>query len=68
MWGNFERGWGAHWRHLANTIEPPLCSGDAALHQITLTTCSFYARLFNASVVIVYFLVVGIVVSNVVAR
>jgi len=31
--------WGAHWRHLANTTEPPLCSGNAALCQITLTTC-----------------------------
>jgi len=31
--------WGAHWRHLANTTEPSVCSGDAALRQITLTTC-----------------------------
>ena len=30
---------GAHWRHLANTIEPSLCGGDAALCRITLTTC-----------------------------
>jgi len=33
---------GTHWRHLANTIEPSLCSGDAALCQIckiTLTDC-----------------------------
>ena len=22
--------WGAHWRYLANTIEPPMCGGDAA--------------------------------------
>jgi len=22
--------WGAHWRNLANTIEPPMCGGDAA--------------------------------------
>jgi len=22
--------WGAHWRHLANTIEAPMCGGDAA--------------------------------------
>ena len=21
--------WGAHWRHLANTIEAPMCGGDA---------------------------------------
>jgi len=25
---------GAHWRHLANTIEPSVCSGSAALYQI----------------------------------
>jgi len=29
---------GAHWRHLANTTEPSVCGGDAALCQITLTT------------------------------
>jgi len=22
--------WGAHWRRLANTIEPSMCGGDAA--------------------------------------
>jgi len=26
--------WGSHWLNLANTIEPTMCSGDAAL-----TTC-----------------------------
>ena len=31
--------WGADWRQLANTIEPSVCGGDAALCQITLTTC-----------------------------
>jgi len=31
--------WGAHWRHLANTTEPSVCGGDAALCQISLTTC-----------------------------
>ena len=30
---------GAHRRHLANTTEPSVCGGDAALCQITLTTC-----------------------------
>ena len=30
---------GARWRNLANTIEPPVCGGDTALRQITLTTC-----------------------------
>jgi len=32
----------AHWRHLANTTEPSVCGGDAALCQITLTTCFWY--------------------------
>ena len=31
--------WGAHWRHLKNMTEPSICGGDAALCQITLTTC-----------------------------
>jgi len=31
--------WGAHWRNLTNTTEPSVCSGDAALCQITLTAC-----------------------------
>jgi len=26
---------GAHWRHLANTTEPPACGGDA-------TSCYYY--------------------------
>jgi len=26
----------AHWHHLANTTEPPVCNGDAALCQINL--------------------------------
>jgi len=30
---------GAHWRNLANTTEPSMYGGDAALCQITLTTC-----------------------------
>ena len=37
--------WGAHWRHLKNTTEPSMCGGDAALCQITLTTCYFLATL-----------------------
>ena len=32
-------GWGAHRRHLANTIEPSTCVGDAACCQITLISC-----------------------------
>jgi len=27
----------SHWRNLTNTIEASVCSGDAALYQITLT-------------------------------
>jgi len=43
---------GAHWRHLKNTTEPSMCGGDAALCQITLTTCfhlvhSPYDRCFS---------------------
>jgi len=34
--------WGAYWRNLANTTEPSVCCGDAALCQITLTTCYYY--------------------------
>jgi len=30
---------GAHWRHLANTMELFVCGGDAVCCQITLTTC-----------------------------
>jgi len=38
---------GAHWRHVANTTEPSMCGADAALCQITLTTCySCLIRLF----------------------
>jgi len=37
--------WGAHWRHLANTTEPSVCSSDVAVCQITLTTCSVTGRL-----------------------
>ena len=33
---------GAHWRHLANTTEPSVCGGDAALCQIIMTTCYYY--------------------------
>ena len=34
--------WGAHCCHLANTTELCICDGNAALCQITLTTCSFH--------------------------
>jgi len=32
----------AHWHHLANMIELTICSGNAVLCQITLTTCYSY--------------------------
>jgi len=32
--------WGAHWLNLANTSEPSVCRGNAALCQTTLITCS----------------------------
>jgi len=32
----------AHWSHLANTIEQSVWCGDAAICQITLTTCYYY--------------------------
>ena len=31
--------WGTHWRNMANTTERPVFGGDAALCQITLSTC-----------------------------
>jgi len=31
--------WVAHWRHLENTSERAVCGDDAALYQITLSTC-----------------------------
>jgi len=39
-------GWGLHWCHTANTIEPSMCGGDAAFFQITLTTYYYYYYLF----------------------
>ena len=38
---------GAHWRNPANTTELSVCGGDAALRQITLTTCSYYYKLIT---------------------
>jgi len=35
-----------YWCHLANTIKPSICCGDAASCQITLTTCSFMYNWF----------------------
>jgi len=36
--------WGAHWGHLANTIETSICSDDAAFCRITLSTCYYYYK------------------------
>jgi len=38
--GNHVFDGSAHWRHMANTIEPSMCGGAAALCQVTLTICS----------------------------
>jgi len=40
--------WGAHWSHLGNMTEPCMCGGDAALCQITLTTCCIFVILYCA--------------------
>jgi len=42
--------WGAHWHHLKNTTEPSMCGGDAALCQITWTTCSLCNHEYHARV------------------
>ena len=34
--------WCAHWRLLTNATEQSVCCGDAAICQVTLTTCYFY--------------------------
>ena len=39
---------GAQWRHLKNTTKPSMCGGDAALCQISLTTCYYTVCLFKA--------------------
>ena len=41
--------WGAHWRHLKNTTEPSMCGGDAALCQITLTTCCYKSHRYKTA-------------------
>jgi len=45
LWSQVEAcmRWSAHWRHghLANTTEPIVCGGDAALCEITLITCYY---------------------------
>jgi len=42
--------WGCtYWRNLANMTEPSVCGGDAALCQITLTTCVDVKRTWNAT-------------------
>jgi len=51
-WYGVDASWGAlngdaHWRHLANTIEPCTCGGDAAQCQIASTTCYGYCLLLR---------------------
>jgi len=43
----------AHWRNLVNTIEPSVCGGDAALCQITLTTCYYSITIVINDVLII---------------
>jgi len=43
----------AHWCHLANTIEPFICSDNAVLYQITFTICFIWAY-WNAELLLVY--------------
>jgi len=45
---------GAHWRHLANTTEPFVCGGDAALCQITFTTCYHLSSLHKIQMLYFY--------------
>ena len=52
----------AHWRHLANTIEPSVCGGDAVLCQITLTTCCSFCGNCSSSTCIVALTVVVVIV------
>ena len=37
--GNLLLDGSAHWHNLVNTIEPSVWDGDAALRQMTWTTC-----------------------------
>jgi len=39
----------AHWRHRANTTEPTACCGNAALCQITFTTCTYIFTFLSLS-------------------
>jgi len=44
----------AHWCQPVNTTESSVCSGDAALCQITLTTChDYYYFAFSALTLLV---------------
>ena len=40
----------AYWRNMANAIEPSVCCGDAALRQITLTSCYYYTYITSTAV------------------
>ena len=48
--------WGAHWRQQANTTEPSVCGGNAALCQITSTTCLIEGSIkYQSTRIIVHF-------------
>jgi len=49
---------GAHWRHLANTIERSVRGGDAVLCQNVLSACSHYWAYRSLYVTVMYFQVV----------
>ena len=42
--------WDAHWRNLANTIEPSMCSGDAAFLSIYFDHLLYYLVLYVSCV------------------
>ena len=55
-------GEGAHGRHLANTIEPSMCGGDAACCQITLEHLLYFS-LDHFGLVLFAFVVLGLASS-----
>ena len=42
---------GAHWCHLANTIELSVCGSDGVLCQFTLSTCYYSAFVIQVQVI-----------------
>jgi len=46
---------GTYWRHLVNTTEPSECCSDAALRQISLTTCFTFVTFYAVNEFYLYF-------------